>query len=57
MYVDSRTIEDGTDIDVDICIVGAGAAGITMATELSGGSLPYYPDAGPYTGNEATPDS
>jgi len=36
MYIDSRTMEQGADIEADVCIVGAGAAGITTASELSG---------------------
>ncbi|MEO9050320.1 MAG: hypothetical protein ABI280_00905, partial [Ginsengibacter sp.] len=33
MYIDARTLENGTLIEGDICIVGAGAAGISMALE------------------------
>ena len=36
MFIDGRTIPDGKSIETDICIVGAGAAGITLARELSG---------------------
>ena len=32
--IDGRTLEDGTNVRCDICIVGAGAAGITLALEL-----------------------
>jgi len=32
--IDGRTIENGTPLSCDICIVGAGAAGITLALEL-----------------------
>lgn len=39
MFIDAREIDDGTELDCDICIVGAGAAGITLARELDGGSL------------------
>ena len=34
MLVDARTVPDGSRIEADVCIVGAGAAGITMAREL-----------------------
>jgi GMC oxidoreductase len=33
---DARHLQQGTNIDCDICIVGAGAAGITLALELTG---------------------
>jgi choline dehydrogenase-like flavoprotein len=36
MYMDAGAIEAGTVIDTDICIVGAGAAGITLARNLAG---------------------
>ena len=36
MIVDSRTVPDGSLIDCDLCIVGAGAAGITIAREFLG---------------------
>jgi choline dehydrogenase-like flavoprotein len=51
MYVDARQIEDGSVIEGDICIIGAGAAGISMALEwmdtpykvilLEGGGFQY----------------
>lgn len=34
MFVDARTIPDRSLIEADVCIVGAGAAGITIAREL-----------------------
>jgi glycine/D-amino acid oxidase-like deaminating enzyme len=34
MLVDGRTIPDNTTIDVDVCVVGAGVAGITLAHEF-----------------------
>ena len=37
MFVDARTLPQRFTVDVDICIVGAGAAGITLARDLSGG--------------------
>jgi choline dehydrogenase-like flavoprotein len=36
MYLDAREIDSGTVLRADLCIVGAGAAGITIARELSG---------------------
>jgi choline dehydrogenase-like flavoprotein len=34
MFVDARTVSDRSLIESDVCIVGAGAAGITIAREL-----------------------
>jgi choline dehydrogenase-like flavoprotein len=39
MFVDARTVPDGSLVEVDVCIVGAGAAGITIARELRGAPL------------------
>ncbi|HEY0527807.1 MAG TPA: GMC family oxidoreductase [Gemmatimonadaceae bacterium] len=39
MHTDARSLPDGTVLDADVCIVGAGAAGITLARELSKGPL------------------
>lgn len=36
MHTDARTLDDGTLIDGDICVIGAGAAGISMALEWIG---------------------
>ncbi|MEX0601203.1 MAG: hypothetical protein WD205_11200, partial [Rhodothermales bacterium] len=36
MHTDARTLEDGNVIEADLCIVGAGAAGISMAMEFIG---------------------
>lgn len=35
MLLDATTLEDGALLTADVCIVGAGAAGITLARELS----------------------
>lgn len=53
MHVDARTSENNTLIEGDICIVGAGAAGITLALQflntrvkvilLEGGGFEYEP--------------
>ncbi|MBI4003354.1 MAG: GMC family oxidoreductase, partial [Nitrospira defluvii] len=34
MLLDARSISDGQTLTADVCIVGAGAAGITLAMEL-----------------------
>ena len=39
MHIDARTLENNTLIEGDICIVGAGAAGISIALDWIGG--PY----------------
>jgi choline dehydrogenase-like flavoprotein len=36
MHTDTRTLESGSLIEADLCIVGAGAAGITLALEWIG---------------------
>ncbi len=38
MFVDARLLPQDTEVEADICIFGAGAAGITLARALSGGS-------------------
>ncbi|WP_375454036.1 GMC oxidoreductase [uncultured Methylobacterium sp.] len=67
MILSADTIDNGTDLACDLCIVGAGAAGITLALQflhhglrvilLEGGSL--KPDAAAqalYAGEVANPD-
>ena len=39
MILDLRTLEDGLQFEADVCLVGAGAAGITLARELCDSSL------------------
>lgn len=39
MLIDARGLPDGTQIESDVCIVGGGAAGITLARELSASPL------------------
>lgn len=34
MHIDTRELEAGTSIEGDICIIGAGAAGVSMALDL-----------------------
>ena len=36
MFVDSRKLSDGSELVTDVCIVGAGPAGITLAKEFIG---------------------
>lgn len=36
MLIDARDLADGTTLDADLCVIGAGAAGITIARELAG---------------------
>ena len=55
MLVDARSLDAGVPIEVDLCIVGAGAAGITIAREfiddgasvllLEGGGLAARPES------------
>jgi choline dehydrogenase-like flavoprotein len=35
MQIDGRTVANGTDIQTDLCVVGAGAAGITLCLQLA----------------------
>lgn len=35
MFVDSRLLNDGQPIDAEVCIIGAGAAGISIARQLA----------------------
>jgi choline dehydrogenase-like flavoprotein len=34
LHIDAKTLDDGSHFETDLCIVGAGAAGITVAREL-----------------------
>jgi choline dehydrogenase-like flavoprotein len=38
MFIDARSITDGETIDCDLCVIGAGAAGITLARAFAGRS-------------------
>ncbi|MGH7633122.1 MAG: FAD-dependent monooxygenase, partial [Gemmatimonadaceae bacterium] len=35
MLLDARTLDDGATLDTDVCIVGAGPAGLVLGAELS----------------------
>lgn len=39
MFRDAHELPDGTVLEADVCIIGAGAAGITLARDLSGSGL------------------
>jgi choline dehydrogenase-like flavoprotein len=39
LHTDARSLPNGTVLDADLCIVGAGASGITIARGLSGSNL------------------
>ena len=39
MFDDAANVPRGTTLEADLCIIGAGAAGITIARELSGSPL------------------
>jgi choline dehydrogenase-like flavoprotein len=39
VFVDARRVASGERIETDVCIVGAGAAGITLAREFVGGPV------------------
>ena len=39
MFLDARTLSGGTQLEADLCIVGAGAAGISAALALDGSPL------------------
>jgi choline dehydrogenase-like flavoprotein len=39
MFIDGRSLETGTKLEADVCIVGAGAAGLATALDLAGGPL------------------
>jgi choline dehydrogenase-like flavoprotein len=39
MFIDARSVPSGSKLECDVCIVGAGAAGIALALELDRGDL------------------
>jgi choline dehydrogenase-like flavoprotein len=57
MLLDARSISRDDVIDYDVCIVGAGAAGITLAQELNGSGLRVLlVESGGLRSNKATQD-
>lgn len=39
MFIDGRSVPEGTVVETDLAIIGAGAAGITIARELAGSGI------------------
>jgi flavin-dependent dehydrogenase len=39
MIIDARTLADGATLEADVCIAGAGAAGMTIALDLRASGL------------------
>lgn len=39
MHTDARQLPTGSHVEADVCIIGAGAAGITLARELAGATM------------------
>ena len=39
MIIDASSLSNNAVVEADVCIVGAGAAGITLARRLSGNGL------------------
>lgn len=46
MFLQAPDIDDGATLDADVCIIGAGAAGLTLAHELAGSGLAVIVIAG-----------
>jgi len=40
MIIDARTLADGATLEADVCIAGAGAAGMTIALDLRASDCP-----------------
>src|SRR3546814_6797438 len=36
MLIDARSLQTGTEVETDLCIIGAGPAGLTIAKALGG---------------------
>ena len=57
MFIDARSVPTGTNLETDVCIVGAGAAGITLGRELiSSGFRVAIFESGDIDFQEATQD-
>ena len=42
MFIDARSVSAGSGLDTDLCIIGAGAAGIAMARDFAGSGLRVF---------------
>src|SRR5437870_4687938 len=56
MLVEDRTITTGTHLATDVCVVGAGPAGITVARELAGRGIRVAVLTGGGFGSDASTD-
>jgi choline dehydrogenase-like flavoprotein len=57
MFIDARTVPSGTVVETDICVVGGGAAGISLAREfINSGRRIVLLESGGYTPEQATQD-
>jgi choline dehydrogenase-like flavoprotein len=57
VFLDGRGVDDGSELDADVCVVGAGPAGITIARELDGRDLRVVVlESGGFTIDAATQD-
>jgi choline dehydrogenase-like flavoprotein len=57
MFVDARRLDDGSSIQAEVCIIGGGVAGITLALELGGrGIRTCVLESGGFTPDRATRD-
>lgn len=55
MFTDARTLDDGAALDAEICVVGCGAAGLTLARQLAGsGARVVFLESGGFDYDEAT---
>jgi NADPH-dependent 2,4-dienoyl-CoA reductase/sulfur reductase-like enzyme len=46
MLIDASEIDHGAELACDVCVIGAGAAGLTVAHELAGSGLSVIVIAG-----------
>jgi choline dehydrogenase-like flavoprotein len=57
MFVDSRELSTGHEVETDLCVIGAGAAGITLAREFLGQDMKVcLLDGGGFDADESTQD-
>jgi choline dehydrogenase-like flavoprotein len=57
MFVDARCLDDGLNIQTEVCVIGGGVAGITLVLEFEKcGIQACLIESGGYAGNEATRD-